>query len=107
MIWTEHQLRPPEKDEKLAARIRKKYPSAADKLCQRAQRYNESVALAQEYAKQGKALILSPDDTCGMSTLKENKDSLQRLYEKGYRDRENIADFLHIPSSTGCTKTAE
>lgn len=103
----EHQLRTSDKDEKLAARIRKKYPAAADKLCQRAQRYNQSVALAQEYARHGKILILSPDDTYGVSTLKKNKDSLQHLYEKGYRDGENIAGFLHIPSSIGYTKTTE
>lgn len=95
----EQQLRTSEKDEKLAARIRKTYPAAAAKLCQRAQRYNESVALAQEYARQGKALILSPDDTCGVSTLKKSKDSLQRLYEKGYGDGEKIAHFLAAPTA--------
>ncbi len=29
-------------------------PAAAEKLCERAQRYNEGVALAQEYARQKK-----------------------------------------------------
>ena len=45
-------LRTSEHNEKLAARIRKKYPIAAEHLCQRARRYNEGVALAQEYARQ-------------------------------------------------------
>ena len=57
-------------------------------------RYNKGVALAQEYAKQGKALIVSPDDTCGVDTLKKNKSSLQRLYEKGYKDGEKISNYL-------------
>ena len=82
----EHELRSPGKDEKLAVHIRKKYPSAAEKLCLRAQQYNESVALAKEYAGQGKVLIVSPDDTCGVDTLKKDKESLKRLYEKGYKD---------------------
>ena len=69
----EHELRSPLKDEKLAVHIRKKYPSAAEKLCLRAQQYNESVALAKEYAGQGKVLIVSPDDTCGVDTLKKDK----------------------------------
>lgn len=90
----ESELRTSEKDEKLAARIRKKYPIAAKKLCQRAQRYNEGVAVAQEYVRRGKALILSPDDTCGVSTLKKDKASLQRLYDKGYANGEKISDFL-------------
>lgn len=53
------------------------------------------MALAQEYAKQGKALIVSPDDTCGVDTLKKNKSSLQRLYEKGYKDGEKISNYLY------------
>ncbi len=91
----EHVLRDSKKDKKLAAGIRKRYPAAAEKLCERAQRYNESVALAQEYARQDKALIVAPDDTCGVDTLKKDKDALQRLYNKGYSDGKRIADYLH------------
>ena len=39
----ENVLRTSKRDEKLAARIHKKYPNAAEKLCQRANRYNEGV----------------------------------------------------------------
>ena len=87
-------LRTSEQDEKLAARIRKRYPKAAEKLRQRANRYNEGVALAQEYAKQGKVLIVAPDDTCGVSTLSRNPADMKRLYEKGYADGEKIKSFL-------------
>ena len=38
-------------------------------------------ALAQDYARQGKAFIVAPDDTCGVDTLKKDKESLHRLYE--------------------------
>ncbi len=94
----EHVLRNSKKDEKLAAGIRKRYPAAAEKLCRRAQRYNESVALAQEYARQGKVLIIAPDDTCGVDTLKKDKKSLQRLYDKGYSDGKKITDsFMGEP----------
>lgn len=91
----EDEIRNSKKDEKIASLIRKKYPAAAEKLCQRAEQYNKSVALAQEYAKQGKMLIIAPNDTCGVDTLKKDKKALQRLYEKGYRDGEKITDFLH------------
>ena len=90
----EHELRSPKKDEKIAAHIRKKYPAAAEKLCQRAMCYNEGVALSQEYAKQGKVLIVSPYDTCGVDTLKKDKASLHRLYEKGYQDGQKILNYL-------------
>ena len=90
----EHVLRDSKQDEKFASRIRRKYPNAAEKLCQRAQLYNESVAQAQEYAKQGRVLIVAPDDTCGVSTLSRKKEALQKLYEKGYKDGQKIEDYL-------------
>lgn len=81
-------------DAKLAKRIQKKYPKAAEGLRLRAEHYNEGVALAQEYAKQGKLLIVSPDDTCGVDTLHKDKPSLQKLYDKGYTDGRAIKEFL-------------
>lgn len=90
----EHELRSSKRDEKFAAYIRKKYPAAAEKLCQRAMRCNKGVALAQEYARQGKVLIISPDDICGVDTLKKDKASLHRLYKKGYQDGQKILNYL-------------
>lgn len=87
-------VRTADKDKKLAARIRKKYQLAADKLEQRAEHYNEGVALAKKLAAEGKVLIVAPDDTCGVSTLSRDADALRRLYEKGYQDGKRILDFL-------------
>lgn len=91
-------LRSPAKDEKIAAFIGKRYPAAAQSLRQRAQRYNEGVALAKQYAKQGKVLIIAPDDTCGVDTLKKDRVSLQQLYRKGYEDGKRIPGFLSGPA---------
>ena len=82
------------RDKLVAALMRRKYPAAAEKLRQRAQRYNDSVALAQEYARQGRAVIIAPDDTCGVHTLSRNQAALQQLYEKGYDDGHRIKFFL-------------
>ena len=90
----ENELRTSEIDEKLAARIRRKYPEAAKSLCQRAQRYNEGVSAAQKYVQQGKAIILSPDDTCGVDTLTKDREVLRRFYEKGYRNAHALDEFL-------------
>ena len=87
-------LRSPKKDEKVAACIRRAYPAAAQQLCQRAQRYNESVALARMLARQGKVLIVAPEDTCGVDTLTRDKQALRRLYEMGYTDGQKIANYL-------------
>lgn len=83
------------KDDKIAALIRRKYPLSAKNLCRRAKVYNESVAKAKEYAKEGKVLIIAPDDTCGVDTLKRDRGALQRLYDKGYKDGKKIADYLN------------
>ena len=91
----ENVLRIPKKDKKVAACIRHAYPAAAQKLCQRAQRYNESVALAREYAKQGKILIVAPEDTCGVDTLTRDRQALHKLYQAGYEAGQRIPAFLH------------
>lgn len=87
-------LRTPERDEKLAARIRKEFPLAAEKLCRRAETYNAAVARAKEYEAEGRVLIVAPDDTCGVNTLTRDRSALRRLYVKGYRDGRRTEAFL-------------
>lgn len=81
-------------DAKLAKRIQKKYPQAAEQLRLRARHYNEGVGKAREYEKQGKLLIVSPDDTYGVDTLHKDKPSLDKLYKKGYDDGDKIKEFI-------------
>ena len=90
----ENTVRTSDRDKILAARIRKKYPLAAEKLAQRAEQYNNGVEMARRLSAEGKVLIIAPDDTCGVSTLSRNTDALHRLYEKGYRDGEQIQSFI-------------
>lgn len=90
----ENEIRNSVKEEKLAVMINKRYPAIAESLRRRAKLYNESVALAQKYAEQGKVLIISPDDTCGADTLKRDKDALKRLYKKGLYDAQRILQFM-------------
>lgn len=87
-------IRTAERDNFLASRIRKQYPIAAAELQRRAMRYNSSIVLAKHYAKQGKVLIISPDDTCGVSTLSRKPEALKKLYQKGYIDGERIKHFF-------------
>lgn len=87
-------VRTSDKDCKLAARVRKKYPLAAEKLEQRAENYNKGIALAKKLAAEGKVLIIAPDDTCGVSTLSRDVSALRRLYKKGYQDGKRISHFL-------------
>ncbi len=81
-------------DEKLAKRIEKEYPAAAKRLMERAALYNESMALARRCEQEGRVLIVSPDDVCGVDTLTRDRDALNRLYEKGLHDGAEIETFL-------------
>ena len=87
-------VRNPKKDERLARRIRKEFPEAAEALRNRANQYNEGVALARQYAAEGKLLIVAPDDTCGVHTLCRDDYKMRLLYGKGYTDAESILPFL-------------
>ena len=87
-------LRSAKKDTPLAKLIQKKYPVSAQKLRERAQRYNDGVALAQRYVREGRLCIVAPSDTCGVDTLTKDRDASHRLYEKGYADGAKIPAFL-------------
>ncbi len=78
----------------IAKLIRKKYPEAAKVLLESNAEYDRLVDKAIELEKEGKVLIVSPDDTCGVDTLTKDKEKLHSLYEKGYRDAEKIKEFL-------------
>lgn len=86
--------RKPGKDGVLADLLYKKYPIAAHQLRLRAKRYNDMVAYAKELEREGKVLILSPDDIAGIDTAKKNKNDLMRLYVKGYMNALKIPEFL-------------
>ncbi len=87
-------VRTNDQDKKLAKGIRKKYPLAAQKMENRARQYNEGIVKARKLADEGKILIISPDDTCGVHTLTKDAEALDKLYQKGYQDGEKILEFL-------------
>lgn len=82
------------KDRTPARLIARHYPRAAERLLERWRVYNEGVERAQTYAKEGRLLIVAPDDVCGLSTLSRSLDKLERMYAKGLRDAEAIPAFL-------------
>ena len=90
----EHVRRTSQKDDRLVPLLRRRHPAAAEGLHLRAERYNEGVGFAQALAKEGRALIVAPDDTCGVDTLTKKKDAMRALYEKGVRDAEKIERYL-------------
>ena len=86
--------RTPQKDEFIARLIEDEYPAAAVALKNRAEMYNTELALAREYEKTGKVLIVAPDDIGGMRTLTKDKSAIEELYLKGFHDGEKVMDFM-------------
>lgn len=71
------------------------YPEIATLLMNMHEKYNSGIEAVMELEKQGKALIIAPDDCCGVDTAKKNREGSLKLYEKGYKDAEKIEKFLY------------
>lgn len=84
----------PGADAKAAALMKRRNPAIAQKLLSRADAYNEGVRYAAELQKEGRCLIIAPDDCCGITTLSKNAESLDKLYKKGYNDGKKIKSFI-------------
>lgn len=63
-----------------------KYPEVSRALKKRADMYNNSIAFAKELEKEGKCIIIAPDDCCGVETLTRDREKLDMLYRKGVDD---------------------
>ena len=87
-------IRTSRKDDILAAGIRKQYPLAANRFHERAERYNRNVARAKEMEKEGRVLIVAPQDTEGVDTLTRDRAAFYRLYSRGYCDGHAVRDYL-------------
>ena len=74
------------RDKKLAKLLRHRYPAAARGLALRAERYNKTVRQALKLEQAGKACVLAPDSTEGMATLTKDRESLEKMYRKGWQD---------------------
>lgn len=95
--------RKPYKDAAVAA-FMNKYPKASKEMLTRFKKYNDTVHKARELEKQGKVMIVSPDDTCGVDTLERNPARLHELYLKGFKDGFKIRQFLETPITEESTE---
>lgn len=81
-------------ERRAAAVIRRKYPASAARLLEQADVINGKVELALRYEREGRLLIVAPDDIMGLETLTRDRRALRRLYDKGYADASAIPGFL-------------
>lgn len=88
-------VRDPKKDVLTSRLIRKEFPEAARAMSRRADVYNSQLRYAKRLEQEGRLLIIAPDDIGDMSTLKRDREAIERLYYKGYHDAEAITGFLN------------
>ncbi|OZG60492.1 patatin family protein [Bifidobacterium lemurum] len=89
------EVREQKKDLAPAKVLERFYPAAAERLRERYRTYNDEVALAKEYEKDGRVLIVAPEDLYGLSTLSKSFEGLERMYRAGYAAAEPIKEFLN------------
>ncbi len=81
-------------DDYAAHLLQRHFPQTALALKKRGSLYNQQLDQAIELEKQGKLLILAPDDVNGVTVLGKNKDALIAMYHKGYQDAQAIKTFI-------------
>jgi len=82
------------KDMRFARMIAPSYPRIAEALANRAGLYNLQLDLAKKYEREGKAIIVAPDDIGDMQTLTKDRAAIEGLYAKGLKDALAIEGFL-------------
>lgn len=76
-------------------RLKKIYPEFERKLENRCELYNHTLEnLLKNDVKEGKVLIIAPENDFGMKTLEKDKEKLGAMYQEGYQDGEKIQNFL-------------
>ena len=88
------QYRSPDRDRMFARVLAPKYPRVAEALANRAGLYNLQLDLAKKYEREGKVLIVAPDDIGDMKTLTKDLATIEGLYAKGLSDARAIEAFL-------------
>lgn len=88
------QYRKPDRDRAFARALAFKNARIAEALSNRAGLYNLQLDLAKKYEREGRALIVAPDDIGDMKTLTKDRAAIEGLYAKGLADARAIASFI-------------
>lgn len=76
----------------------KKYPKLMESFKNRPETYNKQIERLEALEKEGKALLLAPEETFGIGRFEKRKAKLIPFYRYGYdyamRNMEKIKDFI-------------
>ena len=82
------------KDRLMSAAIAHEYPKAAETWANRANTYNKSIDEIFGLEKEGKVLIIAPENIGELKTLSQDHAALEDLYEQGLRAADAIPEFF-------------
>ena len=68
----------------LASRLYHRYPKLIESLKNRPQAYNDCMQELRRAERDGKAFVIAPKDTHGISRIESSPAKLSALYEEGY-----------------------
>lgn len=88
------QYRSADRDRPFVRALAPKYPRIAEALANRAGLYNMQLDIAKKYEREGKVLIVAPDDIGDMKTLTKDREEIENLYAKGLMDARAISSFI-------------
>lgn len=77
-------IKEPDGSGRTLKRLFKNYPEFLEVMEARAQKYNESRAALFEAEREGKVLVLAPEDTLGCSRTERDTEILRALWQQGY-----------------------
>ena len=70
------------------------YPETGKAIAERWNTYNSQLKALWKLEEEGKVLIIAPDSTEGIDTMKHSNEGIMKLYEQGYEKASMIASFL-------------
>ena len=71
-----------------------KYPKVKESILTMHNSYNNGIEEIFELEKQGKALVIYPEECFGIDTLTQEKEGMEKLYQLGYNDGKKIEEYL-------------
>ena len=72
----------------------KKYPKLVEKLENRYKEYNDTVDKIVELEKEGKLFVIRPSEDITIKRLEKDVEKLQKVYDLGLKDGNNIIEEL-------------
>ena len=72
----------------------KKYPKLVEKLENRYKEYNDTVDIIVELEKAGKLFVIRPSEDITIKRLEKDVEKLQKVYDLGLKDGNNIIEEL-------------